>query len=74
MPKQTKSKIGCLKLPKGEARGRIVPVRFSADELKRIMAAAGASARNFGVDKAQFMPHSRVNRPEYRRENTMAVI
>jgi len=47
VPKQTKSKIGCPKLPKGEATERIVPVRFSADELKRIMAAAGASVRNF---------------------------
>jgi hypothetical protein len=43
MAKQTKAKIGRPKLPKGEAKGRIVPVRFSSDEVKRIMAAANAS-------------------------------
>ena len=31
------------KLPKGEAKGRIVPVRFAADDLKRITAAAKAN-------------------------------
>jgi hypothetical protein len=43
MAKQTKPKIGRPKLPKGEAKGRIVPVRFSADEVKRITAAATAN-------------------------------
>ncbi len=43
MAKQIKPKIGRPKLPKGEAKGRIVPVRFSADEVKRITAAASAS-------------------------------
>jgi hypothetical protein len=42
VPKQTKPKMGRPRLPKGEARGRIVPVRFSADEVKRIEAAASA--------------------------------
>ena len=42
MAKQTKPKIGRPKLPKGEAKGRIVPVRFSAEEVKRIAAAASA--------------------------------
>jgi hypothetical protein len=42
MGKQTKPKIGRPKLPKGEAKGRIVPVRFSADEVKRITDAASA--------------------------------
>jgi hypothetical protein len=42
MAKQTKPKIGRPKLPKGEAKGRIVPVRFSAEEVKRITAAASA--------------------------------
>ena len=37
-----KKKIGRPKLPKGEAKGRIVPVRFSAEEVKRITAAANA--------------------------------
>lgn len=36
-------KIGRPKLPKGEAKGRIVPVRFSADEVKRITARAAAN-------------------------------
>ena len=39
----TKKKMGRPKLPKGEAKGRIVPVRFSADEVKRITAKATAS-------------------------------
>ncbi|HEV8038021.1 MAG TPA: hypothetical protein VGP62_04090 [Bryobacteraceae bacterium] len=43
MAKQTKPKIGRPKLPKGEAKGCIVPVRFSADEVKRITAAASAN-------------------------------
>jgi predicted DNA binding CopG/RHH family protein len=43
MAKQTKpKKVGRPKLPKGEAKGRIVPVRFSSDEVKRIEAAASA--------------------------------
>jgi len=42
MAKQTKPKIGRPKLPKGEAKGRIVPVRFNAGEVKRITAAANA--------------------------------
>jgi len=33
-------KAGRPKLPKGEAKGRIVPVRFNAEELKRISGAA----------------------------------
>ncbi len=39
---QTKKrkKPGRPKLPKGEAKGRIVPVRFNGDDLKRITAAA----------------------------------
>jgi hypothetical protein len=45
MAKPTKpKKIGRPKLPKGEAKGRIVPVRFSAEEVNRITAAA--TARN----------------------------
>jgi len=43
MAKQTKPKIGRPKLPKGEAKGRIVPVRFSTEEVKRITAKAAAS-------------------------------
>ena len=36
-------KVGRPKLPKGDAKGRIVPVRFNADDLKRITAQAKAS-------------------------------
>lgn len=39
MPK--KAKVGRPKLPKGEAKGRIVPVRFTADALKAMEKAAG---------------------------------
>jgi hypothetical protein len=47
MAKQTKrKKIGRPTLPKGEARGQIVPVRFSADEIRRLKAAATASNQN----------------------------
>jgi hypothetical protein len=43
--KQTKAKIGRPKLPKGEAKGRIVPIRFNAQDLKRIESAAKASQK-----------------------------
>jgi hypothetical protein len=44
MPTQPKpKKIGRPKLPKGEAKGRIVPVRFNAADIKRVEAAAKAS-------------------------------
>jgi hypothetical protein len=36
-------KPGRPKLPKGEAKGRIVPVRFTSDDLKALEAAAKAS-------------------------------
>lgn len=36
-------KPGRPKLPNGEAMGRIVPVRFNGDDLKRIAAAAKAN-------------------------------
>lgn len=38
MPK--KPKVGRPKLPKGEAKGRIVPVRFTGDALKAMSAVA----------------------------------
>ena len=38
--------MGRPKLPKGEAKGRIVPVRFNASDLKRIESAAQASQKN----------------------------
>ena len=46
MQKQTKpKKIGRPKLPKGEAKGRIVPIRFNAHDLKQIESAAKASQK-----------------------------
>jgi hypothetical protein len=38
-------KPGRPKLPTGEAKGRIVPVRFNGDDLKRIATAAKASGQ-----------------------------
>jgi hypothetical protein len=35
-------KVGRPKLPKGEAKGKIVPVRFAADAIKAVEAAARA--------------------------------
>ena len=39
---QKKAKVGRPKLPKGEAKGRIVPVRFTGDDLKAMEQAARA--------------------------------
>jgi hypothetical protein len=41
-----KAKIGRPKLPKGEAKGKIVPVRFALDDLKAIAARAKAADQN----------------------------
>jgi hypothetical protein len=43
---QKKAKVGRPKLPKGTAKGRIVPVRFTADDLKAIAVRAKASNQN----------------------------
>jgi hypothetical protein len=43
MAQQKAKKVGRPKLPKGEAKGRIVPVRFTAVDLKAMEAAARAS-------------------------------
>jgi len=41
MPEQKKRrKVGRPKLPKGEAKGRIVPVRFTSEDLKAMEARA----------------------------------
>jgi predicted HicB family RNase H-like nuclease len=41
MPTQSKpKKVGRPKLPKGEAKGKLVALRFNAEDLKRINAAA----------------------------------
>lgn len=39
-------KVGRPKLPKGEAKGRIVPVRFTVDDLKAMEVRAKASKQN----------------------------
>lgn len=44
MANQKKRKPGRPKLPKGETKGKIVPVRFTSDEMKRITAAAKADS------------------------------
>jgi hypothetical protein len=41
-----KVKVGRPKMPKGEAKGRIVPVRFTADDLKAIAVRAKAANQN----------------------------
>ena len=47
MSQQSKArKVGRPRLPKSHAKDRIVPVRFKADELRRIAAAAKASKQN----------------------------
>jgi hypothetical protein len=42
-PKPKPKKVGRPKLPKGEAKGKIVAMRFDQEDLKRIDAAATAS-------------------------------
>jgi hypothetical protein len=44
MPKQPKpKKVGRPMLPKGEAKGKIVPIRFNAEDIKKVTSAAKAS-------------------------------
>ena len=46
MPKQPKpKKVGRPVLPKGEAKGSIVPVRFSSEDRKKVEAAAKAKGQ-----------------------------
>ena len=47
--RKKRKSVGRPKLPKGHAKGRIVPVRFKADDLKRM--AAAAKARNQNVSE-----------------------
>jgi predicted HicB family RNase H-like nuclease len=44
-PKKNR-KVGRPKMARGEAKGRIVPVRFRPDDLKRMEAAARASKQS----------------------------
>ena len=43
---QKKTKMGRPKLPKGEAMGRVIQVRFTAQDTKAIEGAAKASKQN----------------------------
>jgi hypothetical protein len=40
MPTQKPRKVGRPKMAKGEAKGKIVPVRFNAEDLKKVTVAA----------------------------------
>lgn len=42
MPQPKPKKMGRPMLPKGEAKGRIVPIRFNAADIKRIESSARA--------------------------------
>jgi predicted HicB family RNase H-like nuclease len=42
MPTQKPKKVGRPKMAKGEAMGKIVPIRFNAEDLKKVTAAARA--------------------------------
>ena len=46
MANPKKRKPGRPKLPKGEAKGKIVPVRFAADRIKAVEAAAKSSKQS----------------------------
>jgi hypothetical protein len=43
MPQAKPKKVGRPKLAKGEAKGKIVPIRFNAEDLKKVTAAAKAN-------------------------------
>ncbi len=52
MPSQAKpKKMGRPKLPKGDAKGQIVPVRFSPDAIKKI----GAAAKQNGTSVSEWV-------------------
>ena len=46
MPQAKPKKVGRPKLPKGEAKGGFVVVRFNADDLKKITRAAKAKSQS----------------------------
>lgn len=45
MPHPKPKKVGRPKLPKGDAKGKIVPIRFNPGDLKRIETAAKADRK-----------------------------
>ena len=45
MPRPTKPKMGRPRLPKGDAKVRIIPIRFNPYDLKRIEQAARSSQK-----------------------------
>jgi len=46
MPQRKPNKVGRPRLPKGEAKGHIVPVRFTAENLKALEQAAKAGKQS----------------------------
>ncbi|HUO13712.1 MAG TPA: hypothetical protein VMX38_01900 [Verrucomicrobiae bacterium] len=61
MNQQKKSrKVGRPKLPKGEAKGRIVPVRFTGDDLRAMEQAAKASKQSLS-EWIRGMIHANLN-------------
>jgi predicted HicB family RNase H-like nuclease len=46
MPQPKPKKVGRPKLPKGEAKGRVVQVRLNAEDLKRVTTAAKSSKQS----------------------------
>jgi hypothetical protein len=45
LPQKPRKKMGRPKLPKGEAKGRVVPIRFNPADLKRVELAAKTSKK-----------------------------
>jgi hypothetical protein len=46
MPAQKPKKVGRPKMAKGEAKGKIVPIRFNAEDIKKVTAAAKANKQS----------------------------
>lgn len=64
MPAQKKpKKVGRPKLAKGEAKGKIVPIRFNAEDLKRVTAAAKASEQTVSEWIRQTLMQSVASKP-----------
>ncbi len=59
MPQMKPKKIGRPALPKGHAKGRIVPVRFNTEDLKRITAAAKANHQTVSGKSGSEPPSTR---------------
>jgi hypothetical protein len=62
---QKKAKIGRPKLPKGEAKGKIVPVRFTADDLKAIQRFARGDKKTTSQVMRDLVSHRERSRSTY---------